>query len=28
MRHIIRHICAAYSAPPGVQYVAVRGVSN
>ena len=25
---IIRHICAAYSAPPGVQYIAVRGVSN
>jgi len=25
---IIRHICTAYSAPPGVQYIAVRGVSN
>jgi len=25
---IIRHICTAYSAPPGVQYIAVCGVNN
>jgi len=25
---IIHHVCTAYSAPPGVQYIAVRGVSN
>jgi len=23
---IIRQICTAYSAPPGVQYIAIRGV--
>jgi len=25
---IIWHICTKYTAPPGVQYIAVRGVSN
>ena len=25
---IIWQICTAYSAPPGMQYIAVRGVSN
>jgi len=25
---IIRQICTAYSAPPGVLYIAVHGVSN
>jgi len=25
---IIRRICTAYSAPRGMQYIAVRGISN